>query len=322
MSGLLKSRGLYILFLLPFVVAAIICAGICFSPLTLSFVQPKSLIDFAFMNEWGGFWKSVTEGILILGVAYAVFGISEKFKLLSQTTTLPSVIYVLLIAGIVIHVGLGNLLIAVLLITFAVERLQTAINDLRTNQSLFDFGCLIALVVAIYPKSVLLVLWAFCVLFFSGRSTLKDLFALLLGLLTPVVFIVFHYFWTDKLDQLPIVFVRNLVSGEYIRHLSVVEIIRLAGLSFILLVALLHLLGSYSLMIVSQRRGTLALVSMLLFLSLNFFVVPGSYYDFMYLMTLPLTFIYAYFFIASRNGWFVNILFFLLVGACLLTYFV
>ena len=91
-----------------------------------------------------------------------------------------------------------------------------AINDTKSNGALYDFGFLIALSVAIYPKFILLIAWAFGVLFFSGRSTLKDIVALWLGILTPVLFIAFYYFWTDRLELLPAIFTDNLMVGEHI----------------------------------------------------------------------------------------------------------
>lgn len=178
------------------------------------------------------------------------------------------------------------------------------------------------LAVAIYPKFVLLVVWAFCVLFFSGRSTLKDIMALLVGFLTPVVFLVFYYFRTDRLALLPDIFVKNLWVGEYIQHLPFIELVRLGMLLLLLLVALYNLSVKYSILIVSHRRGILALVSMLFFLSLTLFFIPGNYYDFMYMIALPLSFIYAQYFLTQRIAILGNVMFALLLCACFLTYLV
>ena len=129
----------------------------------------------------------------------------------------------------------------------------------------------------------------------------------------------FYYFGTDRLDQLIPIFTRNLMLGEYIHRLPAMEVVRLTILSAILLVALYQLSLRYSLLIVSQRRGILALVSMLIFLSLTFVVIPVDYYDFMYMFALPLAFLYAYYFISNRLILVGNVFFILLLAACLLT---
>ena len=310
------------LFVLPFLVMAIAFFSGYFPREALHTVPVKGVINIAFLNSLDKLWLAIIGFIVVLGVAYMIFFINEKFKLLYQTTTLPSLIYVLLTSGIMVNLGFDYLLISVFIVALAIERLQTAINDTKSNQSLFDFGALIMLAVAIYPKFIFLIAWALCVLFFSGRSTLKDIMALLIGLVTPVIFLVFYYFWTDRLPLLAPVFVQNLLIGEHIHQLPAIELVRLGMLSFLLLAALYNLSVKYSILIVSHRRGILSLVSMLLFLSVTLFVIPGNYYDFMYMIALPLSFIYARFFLANRFVVFGNLLFILLLSACFLTYLI
>lgn len=322
MNEFLKSKRLYMLFVLPFLVMVMAVVSVYFPLEPMNTVQVKGPVNIAFINNLSKFWLSLIGFVVALGIAYMIFFVSEKFKLLTQTTTLPSLIYVLLTSGIMVNLGFDYLLIAVFVAVLAVERLQMAINDLKTNRALFDFGFWVMLVVIIYPKFIFLILWALCVLLFSGRSTLKDIMALLFGLLTPAVFLVFYYFWTDRLALLPGIITANLMLGEHIHHLPAIELLRLGLLLFLLLVALYHLSVKYVAMIVSNRRGILALVSMLVFLSLTLFIIPGNYYDFMYMLALPLSFIYSHFFITNRWALFGNLMFGLLLFACFLTYLV
>lgn len=310
------------LLVLPFLVMAISFISGYFPGHPLNMVQVKGSINIAFINNLDKFWLAMIGFVVVLGVAYMIFFINEKFKLLYQTTTLPSVIYVLLTSGIMVNLGFDYLLVSVFIVAIAIERLQMAINDIKSNHALFDFGMLITLSVAIYPKFIFLIAWALCVLFFSGRSTLKDIMALLLGLLTPMLFILFYYFWTNRLPQLYEIFVNNLMVGERIHQLPSIEIVRLGMLLFLLLVALYNLSLKYSVLIVSHRRGILALVSMLIFLSATLFIVPGNYYDFMYMIALPLSFIYAQYFLTQRIVIIGNLMFFVLLSACFLTYLI
>lgn len=310
------------LLVLPFLVMAITFFSVRFLEQPVRAVEVKGIIDITFVNHLSNFWLWLTGFVAVMGIAYMIFGINERFKLLHQTTTLPSLIYVLLTSGIMVNRGGSGLLVSVLLVTFAIERLQTAINDTKSNQSLFDFGVLITLAVSIYPKFVLLIAWALCVLFFSGRSTLKDIMALLTGLITPLLVLIFYYFWTDRLPLLPTIFIQNLLLGEYIHQLPVIEIVRLGLLLFLLLVSLYQLSIRYAVLIVSHRRGILSLVSLMVFSSLTLFIIPGSYYDFMYMLALPLSFLYALYFLTNRMIVWGNLMFMLLLGACFLTYLI
>ncbi|MFR8080890.1 MAG: hypothetical protein ACLU6Z_04095 [Odoribacter splanchnicus] len=189
------------LFVLPFLVMAIAFLSGYFSLESLQSVQVKGVINMAYINQLDKSWLSAIGFVMVLGVAYLIFFLSERFKLLGQTTTLPSLIYILLTSGIMVNVGFDYLLIAVFIVTVAVWKLQMAINDTKSNGALYDFGFLIALSVAIYPKFILLIAWA-SGLVLSGRSTLKDIVALWLGIDAGSVYC-FYYFWTDRLELLP-----------------------------------------------------------------------------------------------------------------------
>lgn len=78
--------------------------------------------------------------------------------------------------------------------------------------------------------------------------------------------------------------------GEHIHRLPVIDLVRLGMIVLVLIIALTNLSARYSLMIVNQRRGILSLVSMMIFLSLTFVIIPGNYYDFMYMFAVPLSF--------------------------------
>lgn len=322
MNEFLKSKRLYMLFVLPFLILAVAFISSYFTFTPVQSVQVQGVINIAYLNQLDKFWISLFGSVTVLALAYLMFFINERYKLLSQTTTLPSLIYVLLTSGIIINLGFDYLLVSVLIIAFALERLQAAISNNKSNSPIFDFGCLIMLAVAIYPKFVLLVLWAICVLLFSGRSTLKDIMAVLMGLITPVLFITFYYFWTDRLDSLSGIFRYNLMVGEHIGALPMIEWVRLGLLLFLLLVAFSNIVNNYSISVVSQRRGILSVVSLLLFLTLTLFIIPGNYYDFMYVISFPLAFIYAQYFLSSRWIVFTNAMFFLLLFACFLTFLI
>ena len=136
------------LFVLPFLVMAIAFLSGYFSLESLQSVQVKGVINMAYINQLDKSWVSAIGFVMVLGVAYLIFFLSERFKLLGQTTTLPSLIYILLTSGIMVNVGFDYLLIAVFIVTVAVWKLQMAINDTKSNGALYDFGFLIALSVA------------------------------------------------------------------------------------------------------------------------------------------------------------------------------
>lgn len=309
------------LFVLPFIVMAISFLSYHVQKSFSSTSQLQGVINISYINELDPTITMVLGFVMVLALAYLMFFINERYKFLSQTTTLPSFIYVLMTSGLILSIGFSYLLISVFLSAIALSGLQKAINDTKSNNSIYNFAFFISLAVLIYPKFILLVLWAICVLFFSGRSTMKDISALLLGLLTPVMFVAFYYFWTDHLEELPLVFSDTILSGVFLRNIPIIEQVQLGTLLLLLLVSLSTILTYYPVSVVNQRRGILSVVSMLIFLCLTMFLIPGIEVDFVYMLALPLSYIYAQYFLTHRVQFIGNLMFILLVASCFLAYF-
>lgn len=317
LSRLLKSKKLFMLFLLPFIVAAISFLDYHTSFGESGLMPLQRVIRLPYLDAIAndGLMLLAVNSGMILVLAYLVFFLHEKYKFLAQTTALPSLLYVLLAVGPVQQVEVCYLLVAVVFMAFGFVRLQSAINNLKSNTSIYDFNFCMSVAVLICPKLVLMALWSICAMLFSGRSTVKDISAALLGLLTPVLFVSFYYFWIGELRLLPGLFLGNLLSGEFIVTLPLEEMVYWGILAFLLLLSFYSILVYYPISVVNQRRGLQSLVSMLLFLIATIVVIPGTYHYFMYAMALPLSFIYSQYFITSRVNLITNILFLLLLAA-------
>ena len=104
------------LFVLPFIVMAISFFSTYVPAITLKSVPVTGVINIAFVNELNNTWISVIGFIMVLGLAYMIFFVNEKYKFLSQTTTLPSLIYILLTSGIMVNLGFNYFLISVFIL--------------------------------------------------------------------------------------------------------------------------------------------------------------------------------------------------------------
>lgn len=318
LNRIIKTKRLYMLFLLPFIGAGMAFIGQVWQillPGEVSSFQIIPLYDFKELS------REVIIGMnffFILLTAYLIFYMNARYKLLIQITTLPSLLYVLLTSTFITHLQFSSLLVSVFFIILGINCLQSAINNIKTNSAIFDFGFCMVLAVFFCPKLILLLLWSCCVLLFSGRSTIKDISALLLGIITPTLFLVFVYFWLDRLEVLPELFLNNLLSGEFVREMPLMELIHLGILAVLFLLSLYAVMAYYPVLIVNQRRGILSILSFLLFTVATLLVIPGIYYDIMYVLALPLSLVFAHFFITSRLNAFANLMFLLLLASCIL----
>ncbi len=312
----LKSKKLYMLFLLPFV--AVTLAVVHFYTIHRA-CQPDDGVTLFPLQIIGSMSaeEAVTGGFIgLLLLAYALFFLNAKYKFLSQLTTLPSLVYILLTAGLIPAYGLGYLHVALLLLMVGFGGLQAAILDSQSNSPVFNLGFFVCSAVIVYPKFILMALWALCVLFFSGRSTVKDVVALLLGFAVALFFTLFGYFWTDRLADFMPLFRENLLSGEFLKFPDWSEALRWGILLLLLLATLVKIISYYPMSVVNQRRGIASLISLLFFMGLTLFVIPGIQMNFAYALSWPLAYLYAQYFILQRFGWISDFFFLLLLFSC------
>lgn len=306
------------LFLLPFIVAG----GM------LSFYFLGGASDYCYDSgiislplsflQWEGAGMLVCGAFVLLLLSYLLFFIAGRYKFLSAATILPAIIYSFLSLGILCKYGLNNYLIASFLLAFAIARLQSAIVYIQSNASIFDFGLLIMFAVLLAPKLVMLLPWAIVVLPFSGRATMKDIVALFIGFSTALLFTASYYYLTDGWEVLS-ARIFPLFTGE----ITFIETFRQQPAIFIILVALILAAMFQSVRhtttsTVAQRRGLLAMFSLTFFLGISIFFIPIACRGFLFVFFVPLTYLYAYYFIAERSKWIGNAFFVLFLVVCVL----
>lgn len=317
MNRFLKSKRLYLLPVLPFLVVALVVLR-RFLPGAMQSAVPVA----GYLGWLPGWWKEVVEAGLLLWVVYFIFYLVRQYRLLYYPTALPSLLYILLVAGTVAFAGFDEALVAAVVLALAVGRLMSGIFVFNRNGALFDFGALVMLAVIIYPKSIGLVAWALFALPFSGRSSGRDVMALFIGFVLVLWFVVFYYFWTDRLDVLPDVFWNSVTSGVSFIHLPVVALIHLALLVLLAFVAMGQLSLHYVSLIVNHRRALLSLMSLFFFLLANFLLVPGLSGTYLYLFAVPLAILYAHYFISNSFRIVNVVVFLLLLITCILPCFI
>lgn len=312
--ALLKSKNVYLLYWLPFVVAAI--AGVYFwmgvKPLPCEGEGVLSLSFLAGLFEGTG--GKMAGLLLLLLLAFFVFWVANKYQFLGQQTALPALIYSLLAAGTVCHYGISGYLWAAVCVTGALGRLQAAIADSNRNAPLSDFGGLIAAAVLLCPKLVMLLPWAVVSMSFSGRGMFKDFMAFLVGVAAVVLLTGAYYFYNGELAGALLLFMDNLKSGVDFWEVMSGQAGVFVLLAALLLVALGGMWPKSSSMVISQRRGMYSVMSMLLFVGSSLFFIPFESQEVLLVVFLPLAYVLSRYFIVLRRQW-VGCVFFLLLLA-------
>ena len=316
-NSVLKSKNLYLLYLLPFILVAI-----AFLRFTLDgdggiICRENGLISFPFLNENQHLlWLKAAGMFVLLCLSFLIFFIADRYKFLSRITVLPALLYALMSAGIICHYGVNNYLLAAFCMIVAISRLQSAIVHSNSNAPVFGFGLFTCLAVLLCPKLVSLLLWAIVVLPFSGRANVKDLVALFIGFFTTLFFTAAYYFWTDQLFELPAVFSETLLAGEGFWRLMPEKLAAYIVFGVLIIVSLYNVIVNSATAIVAQRRGIFSMLSMLLFAGSSLFFIPFNCHGIMLILAIPLSYLFSQYFISHRTRWLGNVLFLLLLAAC------
>ena len=122
------------LYLLPFILAAIAFLHFSFGMDEGIVCREDGIISFPFLNENQHLlWLRGMGMFGLLCLAFLIFFIADRYKFLSRITALPALIYALLTAGLVCRYGVNNYLLAAFCSVLAVSRLQSAIVHTKSN---------------------------------------------------------------------------------------------------------------------------------------------------------------------------------------------
>lgn len=254
--------------------------------------------------------------LLLLLVSYLLFFVAERYHFLSVRTVLPAVLYSLLGIGWICRIGVSSHLPAALFLVLALARLLESIRLSHKNGPLFDIGWWVMLAVLISPEASLLILWALVSVPLSGRATLKDLTALLIGLLTPLIGVLGYAHFFGSGEEIWQRFLATFTGYPFAWRYDLEWILPAA----MLLLAIGRAFAFSATLAVSQRRGLFSVVFLLFFLVATFFVLPVSHPGFLALVFVPAAYLLSYYFVTDRSRWLGILLFCLLLLYCLWMY--
>ena len=152
------------LYLLPFILAAIAFLRFTFGPDDFSVCPDLGVISIPAFQEQGGLWWKEIGVLALLCLSFLVFFVADRYKFLSHITVLPAVVYAFLCIGVICRYGMSDYLVAALCVVLAVARLQSAIVNTQSNSPVFGFGLFSTLAVLLCPKLIMLIVWAIIVL--------------------------------------------------------------------------------------------------------------------------------------------------------------
>ncbi|MBK8805398.1 MAG: hypothetical protein IPO21_01625 [Bacteroidales bacterium] len=292
MLTLVKYDKIYVLFLIPFLVI-----GIWFMQL-LNINYTEVYFDNNQMPLYrlivsifphNSIMSVIVSIILVCVNGFLIIRINGINKLTSKGTYLPGILFVMFISLFPELRQLNPIIFSSVFLLLAIDRIfQTYKVDYQIKP-FYESGFLIGFASLFYFNAVFFLIYLFFSMLSIRRFYWREFLAPVVGLVTVYAFLLFFYFYFNRLDELKEIVQFNLFheSDTSFFHLS--NIIFFGYLSFIFIISLALTFTGISRKIIVRKIYSQFFVLFLLVLAM-FFMIPATSFELIVFLGIPLSF--------------------------------
>jgi len=285
--------------------------------------MPLYNVIFGLLNGVPG-WVTILFGFLLsLSQVLHLNYIVGKHEVLYKNSYLPALFYMLFLAIIPEFLSIHPVLIANTILIFVLDKLFKIYKNPGPMSLVFDVCFLIGVATLFYlPAISFFLLFAISVLILKTFSW-RDWIVGLTGLLLPFFFTFVYYFWVDGIAELSEKFFL-----DNIRHLWNTQGLVLQGyritlglISIIFLLTLMRIRQNFYKNATRIRNFQQVIFIFLgvALMSLMFTSGSAEVYRFS-ILVIPLSTMISYYFLAAKKNWWVEFLFWCMVGVMVFNY--
>lgn len=248
-----------------------------------------------------------------LSIAYFIYYLNDRYNVLKMGSSLPSFLYIVFVGCFPNTIAFNPAVFSALFVLIAFSRILYAYNSHNSISCFFDAGFFIGLASAFYFQSIFFVVFLLIAMASIGRFNLRELLAVMVGVLLPFVFMWTYYAYAENLPHFYDIIEKANVLIRIYEIPSVYELILLAYIGFLFIVSASSMF----------LRNPLTEVFDLKFFTVLFWVLlvcvffPILFYplgvEIISIAAIPLSFFIARFFIVQKHKFYGDILFILLL---------
>jgi hypothetical protein len=240
---------------------------------------------------------------LIIVNGYLLIQLNIIHIFIPVRTQLPSFFYVMLVIGMNQLHQLTPALVASTLLILVFYRIFNAYKAEGISINFLDAGLLISTASLIYFPSLLFFLFLLAGMAFLRPFNGREWTFAFLGLILPYIFLISVYYLAD----MPVKDYFRDITGSFIKATPAYKLSNIVNWSYVLLFMLissLFMAGAIDNMKIHARKFFLVFLMFFLFSVLIFFILPGAGTGMVYFVSVPLTYLYSYYFIKCKRNWF------------------
>lgn len=266
-----------------------------------------------FINNY--YIKLIVGLLLIIVEVIILIRLNFKYVFIEQRTHLPALIFILTTSAIAQYQMLNDALLANIFILLAIDKAFSTSRNTNCLKSYFEAGIFAGIASLIHVPSihVLLLLW---ITLFTIRSSFnwREWCSSIIGFITPIFFYGSILYLQNNLANTIHSYTNvtnNILSEHY--PLSTYKYIALALFVVIFIMSVLFTLHIIKHKKINTRNYYNMFIWIIILSTPLFFFV--SFYNYLYILAIPLSVILGMFFVNMKKGIFSEILFFLLIAS-------
>jgi len=255
--------------------------------------------------------------ILIFCEALLINHIIRKNEIINTISFLPALVYIVLMSLQPEMFSLHPIVIANLFMLFALHKLMQTYRKETAYSEAFSTGFFISLSVLFYIPSVVFVLLLWIGLIIIRPFIWREWVISFIGFTLPLIYLVFYYFWNDKLDALQYdVLYYTIIAPQKSFNALRFSYSEYFQMGVLLLCALfsagrfLHDLGKST---VRSRNNLLLMLNFFILAFVSIFLSPEYSIPYLSFLSIPFTILFSNYLLFVKKQWIAEILFLLLI---------
>lgn len=266
--------------------------NICIGPNSfISFIIEKPLT----LPPYG----AKTLAILSLFIIFTLISrLNTKFLILSQRTYLPAFIYSIMAIGIAQYLFFHPILLVVILLIFAIEKILDTYRYDYLSYKVFDSALLLGIGILFYPLTIFFILFFFVTLIILRPFIWREWVLSLIGFTLPIYFYASILYLLDK-PVLNIFFntFKNVFDIQCNMLFSSIEKITIFYIIFILLIGSFYLITTMGSLKILVRKSFYIFFALFVNTLLIMIFVPSAGQELFYILIFPVTFLLSFYFL-------------------------
>lgn len=251
--------------------------------------------------------------LLLLVISFLLVNFNTVDFFINERTFLPAIIFIFISGLFPYYQVLNPVLPSVILLMIAIRRMMDAYRKNGTAYNFFDAAVLISTGSLFYANMIWFGLLTIIGIAILRTWNVKEIVLAILGLATPLLIAAGIWYVTGKeMRQLLYLAGHNLFDRSGLYYFSGVSVTGLIITGLCSLVSLFFLLSVISSKKIKSRKTFTVLIWALVISLTVYFAVPSVSMEIVYIVSVPLSYIIAHYFVFSRKKIVPEILFTLL----------